>query len=193
MKEILVVNACINREVSRTNRLSSELVKVLQKRYHYENVKELVLEDENLQPLNSQTLKKRLDLVKKSDFSDKMFQYANQLICADCIIIAAPYWDLGFPAMLKNYIENVSVAGLTYIYNEQGRPIGQCKAEHIYYVTTCGGYIRNLNLGFDTINALSVLFGIPDCKCFTAEGLDIQTNNINDIMKNAVEKLRESI
>ena len=86
MKEILVVNACINREVSRTNRLSSELVKVLQKRYHYENVKELVLEDENLQPLNSQTLKKRLDLVKKSDFSDKMFQYAISLFVQTALL-----------------------------------------------------------------------------------------------------------
>lgn len=193
LKNILVVNACINRETSRTNRLCSEFVKVLQNGTHYADVNEIMLEDENLQPLNSNTLAKRLELINKSELSDEVFRFANQLINADCIIIAAPYWDLGFPAMLKNYIENVSIAGLTYKYNEQGRPIGQCKAECIYYVTTCGGYIRNLNLGFDTIKALSTLFGIPQCKCIAAEGLDIQTNNVEEIMNNVIAKLPESI
>jgi FMN-dependent NADH-azoreductase len=193
MKELLLINSCINRESSRTNRLSKELTKLLQENDNFETTTQLILEDENPQALNSKTLAKRLDLVKNGEFEHEMFRYAQQFMMADCIVIAAPYWDLGFPAMLKNYIENISVSGLTYVYNEQGRPVGKCKASTIYYVTTCGGFIRNLNLGFDTIKALSVLFGISECKCITAEGLDIQTNNVEQILQDAILHLPDSL
>ena len=39
---------------------------------------------------------------------------------ADDIIIAAPYWDLGFPAQLKTYIENIYVTGIVSAYNDHG-------------------------------------------------------------------------
>ena len=60
-------------------------------------------------------------------------------------------------------------------------------------MTTCGGFIRNLNLGFDTIKALSVLFGINECKCITAEGLDIRTNNVEEIMRDAILHLPKTL
>lgn len=193
MKKILFVNSCVNRNSSRTLRLSNALIDLVMEKENDVQFTELILEDENIQPLNSITLEKRFSLIREEKFDDDMFKYANQLMDADCIIIAAPYWDLGFPAMLKNYIESTSIAGLTYKYNESGRPVGQCKAQMIYYVTTCGGFIRNLNFGYDTIKALSNLFGINDSKCISTEGLDIITNDVETIMQNAIETLPNMI
>ena len=58
--------------------------------------------------LNSyETLKKRTALIESGDYSDRMFDYAKQFASADTIVIAAPYWDLSFPALLKTYFENI--------------------------------------------------------------------------------------
>jgi FMN-dependent NADH-azoreductase len=192
MKTILFVNACINREKSRTNRLGRELLNLLKEKEEY-SVTELVLEEENIQALNSETLEKRLALSKKGEFTDDMFKYAHQMSKSDCIVIAAPYWDLAFPAMLKNYIEATSVVGITYRYSENGRPVGMCKADKVYYVTTCGGYIRDLNLGYDTVKALAALFGIKGSQCIAAEGLDARPNEVEAIMEEAIKDLPSKI
>lgn len=191
MEKILFVNSCVNREKSRTMRLSKALLDLVKENNSDVQITELILENENIHALNSATLEKRFNLVKEERFEDEMFKYAYQFMDADIIVVAAPYWDLGFPAMLKNYIESTSIAGLTYKYNETGRPVGQCKAQMIYYVTTCGGYIRNLNFGYDTIKALANLFGINDSKCISAEGLDIITNDVEAIMQTAIMDLTE--
>ena len=41
-----------------------------------------------------------------------MFDLASQFQQADEIVIAAPYWDLSFPAILKLYLENIYVTGV---------------------------------------------------------------------------------
>lgn len=68
-----------------------------------------------------------------------MFDYAHQFADADDIIIAAPYWDLGFPAQLKTYIENIYVPGIVSAYNDHGQSCGLCRARSLTYITTAGG------------------------------------------------------
>ena len=53
----------------------------------------------------------------------------KQFAAADVIVIAAPYWDLMFPAVLKTYLENITVTGITFCYSDQGRPQSMCKAK----------------------------------------------------------------
>ena len=36
------------------------------------------------------------------------------------IVIAAPYWDLSFPAVLKTYLEQINVLGVTFDYSDDG-------------------------------------------------------------------------
>ncbi|MGX8701009.1 NAD(P)H-dependent oxidoreductase [Caproiciproducens sp.] len=192
MKALLFVNACVNRETSRTNRLSKELIKLLQEKEEYA-VTELVLEEENIQPLNSKTLGKRLALSQNGDFSDGMFRYSRQIAAADCIVIAAPYWEFTFPAMLKNYMESSSMPGITYQYDESGSSVGLCGADNLYYVTTCGGYVGNANLGYETVKALAGLFGIKNSYCIMAEGLDAKPTEVESIMEAAIHELPQKI
>ncbi|ADY55611.1 hypothetical protein Sgly_1301 [Syntrophobotulus glycolicus DSM 8271] len=51
---LLFINACVNRETSRINRLAGELINLLKEKAGY-SVTELVLEKENIQALNSET------------------------------------------------------------------------------------------------------------------------------------------
>ncbi len=190
MKKLLFINSNVNRSTSRTNRLSKELIKLLTEKESYD-VTEIILEEENIQALNSETLRKRIELSEKEDFNNEVFRYSRQFSEADCVVISAPYWELTYPAMLKNYIEAISVIGVTFRYGEMGKTVGMCKAGRIYYITTSGGLIGNKNYGYEIIKTLGQLFGVNDTTYVAAEGLDIQTNDAEAILNTAITDLRK--
>ena len=99
------------------------------------------------------------------------------------MVVAAPYWDLMFPAVLKTYLESITVSGITFRYSAQGRPESLCKAKALYYVTTAGGFIGQNDFGFSYIQALAQnFFGIPELHRYAAEGLDIYGADVEKIM-----------
>ncbi len=103
-----------------------------------------------------------------------MFEYAGQFARADAIVIAAPFWDLSFPALLKVYLEQVNVIGLTFRYTQEGIPEGLCRADTLYYVTTAGGEFFPESYGFGYVDALAKNFyGIGNTELIKATGLDI--------------------
>ncbi len=111
----LFINCCA-REDSRTERLARALLKTLGE---YE---ELRLYDEPLHPLGRADIAKRDALLARKKYDDEMFRYARQFAAADRIVIAAPLWDLSFPAQLKVYLENIYVTGIVTKYSDAGSP-----------------------------------------------------------------------
>lgn len=185
MKQILFINACV-RPQSRSLILAKELLGKLEG-----EVTELNLEREAMVPLNWERLQLRDGLAAQRDFSHDIFRYARQFAAADEIVIAAPYWDLAFPASLRTYIEAICVVGLTFRYTPENIPVGLCKAEKLHYVTTAGGTIAPFNLGYDYIKALAETFyGIPRMQFYSAENLDLVGNNPDEIMAEAIEEIR---
>lgn len=183
---ILYINACV-REESRTDRIARQLLARLG------DYTEINLEKENPLPLNRSTLKKRTALIESGDFNNPMFRYAHQFAAADTIVISAPYWDLSFPAILKIYIENIMVSGITFRYSEQGIPIGMCRAEKLYYVSTAGGPFSS-DFGYDYIRSLAVdMLGIRKTELFKADMLDIIGNDENSIIQNIANVINKSI
>ena len=191
MGKLLLINGNVNRDTSRTNRLTGVLTGLLRKTGDYDSFTELILEHEPLQALTSDTLNQRAALIDRHCYEDDMFRYARQFKEADCIIISAPYWDFVFPALLRIYIEDVSVVGLTYYYGPDCRPHGMCRAKKLYYVTTCGGYVGQCNYGYDIVKSMASMFGIDDTQCVLAEGLDIDTNDVEAILNQAASDLKE--
>lgn len=120
------------------------------------------------------------------DFSDGMFYHAKLLAQTDIVVIAAPYWDMSFPAALKQFFEEVTVAGLTFECGDDGSFRGLCRAKKLYYVTTAGGRIFDESFGFGYIKALTQgFYGIDECVMFKAEELDIYGADIEGIMAEA--------
>ena len=91
---ILFINACVNTE-SRTKRLADYFLKQING-----SIKEVNLNEEKIQPLNKEALIYRTKLTEEMNFDDAIFKYAKDYASADMIVIAAPYWDLSFPAVL---------------------------------------------------------------------------------------------
>ncbi|MBQ7158371.1 MAG: NAD(P)H-dependent oxidoreductase [Treponema sp.] len=177
----LYINACV-RKNSRTN----ELARFVLAKHADADIQEVNLQDEQILPLDEKTLRFRDDCISCGDFSDPIFSYARQFAQADEIVIAAPYWDLLFPASLRAYIERVCVVGVTFAYTETGVPKSLCKAKRLTYVTTAGGFIGERHLGFDYIQAVATqFFGIRDVSMVKAEGLDIAGADVNAILERA--------
>ena len=133
---------------------------------------------------------KRDLLLSRGDLQDPMFGPALQFAEAQTIVIAAPYWDLSFPAMLKQYLEQVNVVGITFKYSEEGVPIGLCRADKLFYVTTAGGYYVPEEFGFGYVKALAQnYYGIQDVRKIEAVGLDIVGADVNAIMTDAENTL----
>ena len=183
MTKILLVNACV-RPNSRTYELANYVLgKILSKEDGI--VEEVKLYDEDLWPLTLTELVIRDKASKDNDYSGDLFKLAKQFANAEIIVVAAPYWDLSFPAVVKSYFEKVTVNGLTFRYGSNGIPQGLCLGKKLYYVTTSGGPIIN-NFGYDYVTALAKNFyGISETFCVKAEGLDIYGADVNKIMDDA--------
>ena len=175
---ILFINACV-RENSRTLVLAKNVMKDIDG-----EVIEVNLNLENIEPLNRESLEKRESLVKEGSLDDPMFRYAKQFAAADEIIIAAPFWDLAFPAKLKIYLEQITVAGITFKY-VNGRPTGLCNAKKLTYVTTSGGPIFD-DFGYTYVKTLAEKFyGIEKTTAVRAMNLDVEMISAQDLLEKA--------
>ena len=181
---ILFINACV-REGSRTKRLADALLSKLDG-----EVRERCLKDVVFPIADEAFLQKRDELLSKENFDDPMFDLANEFKDADTIVIAAPYWDLSFPAALKQYFEQINAVGITFRYTPEGIPEGLCKAKRIYYVTTAGGDYVPEEFGFGYVNALAQgYYGIHDVRLIQAKGLDIVGADPEKILGDAISSI----
>ena len=183
-ESILYVNACVRKE-SRTRRLAEKLLAKLDRPFE-----EIRLEEIAFPISNEDYLNLRDRLIARGDFQNPLFDFARQFSEAETIVIAAPYWDLSFPAMLKQYLEQITVVGVTFKYSEEGIPVSLCKAKRLFYVTTAGGFFVPEDYGFGYVKALAQnYYGIPEVRKIEAVGLDIDGADVNAIMAAAEDAL----
>ena len=164
----LFINACV-REESRTRQLAY---------YYLEKngmpFEELDLEKERAMPLDRAGLLKRGELLEQGKTDDPFFRNANQFREAGEIVIAAPYWDLSIPAILKDYIETINVVGLTFQYVADDVPRTLSKVRKLVFLTTAGGTMINDDYGYGYLKAVfKNFFEVKDFAYFKAEKLDL--------------------
>ena len=181
---ILYINACV-RTGSRTRRLAEAYLAK-----ESEQITEVKLEEIDFPSVDESFLKKRDSLIAAGSFDDPLFNLARQFAEADSIVIAAPYWDLSFPASLKQYFELINVLGITFEYTADGYPRGLCRATELCYITTAGGGYCPEEFGFGYVKALAQNFyGISEVKQIRATGLDIAGADIEEIIAEALRNV----
>ena len=182
---ILFINACVRKD-SRTKRLADFVIKQLLEKDKTQTVEEVVLRDIDFSKTDEQFINKRDSLIDAEDFSNPMFMLANQFAQADAVVVAAPYWDLSFPAMLKQYFEKICVRGVTFVYTESGAPKGLCRAGKLYYISTSGGPFYEEDFGYGYIKKLALgYFGIGDFHLIKACSLDVVGADVEKILSAA--------
>ncbi|WP_322784222.1 FMN-dependent NADH-azoreductase [Photobacterium obscurum] len=98
--------------------------------------------------------------------SDRLIE---ELKAHDTLVIAAPMYNFHIPTQLKNWIDLVARAGVTFSYTETG-PVGLIKDKKVVVVTTRGGmhkdgptdvmipYLKTV-LGFIGLTDVDVVYG----------------------------------
>lgn len=188
MPTLLFINACVRGKDSRTLALAEQLLERIREANSHDmafHIEEIRLSTENIMPLNYERLQRRDELLAAGQLDDTMFDYANAVAGADMLVIAAPYWNMSFPSLLKIFLELSCVEGITYTYAQDGTPVGLASAHDMYYVTTSGGYIGDCNFGFEYVDALCRLYGVENTHFVSAEGLDLDGADVQAIMEAA--------
>ena len=186
MKKVLFINGCLREDQSRTLTLAQTYLDTLTTQGDVEIIHR-TLSDESLTFLSSSNFDKETgSLTLGHDCA-----LAKEFASVDEIVLAAPFWEFMFPAMVSCYLEQVSVVGITFHYTDKGSA-GLCKANTFTYIYTSG---ESLNPE-DTISEaylerLSKLYGIPNFSAFSAQGLDIQTNCAETILADACQKIKQ--
>jgi len=181
---ILFVNACV-RSQSRTRRIAQAYLSK-----QTAEIREVRLPELRFPAMDEAFLAFRDDCTRRGDFSAPVFQPAKDFAAAEEILVASPFWDLSFPAVLKQYFEQINVVGLTFRYREDGTPEGLCRAKKLTYITTAGGPIPSDSFGFGYVRALAQFFyGIPEVTLIKAEGLDMEGADVESILSGVIERL----
>lgn len=195
--KLLFVNCCISQrgENSRTLSLAKAFLEAFRAAHpgaEIETVKPETLL--TLRHFGPEMLNDRDALAGVGAWDAPVFDLARQFRAADRIVVAAPFWDLSFPAALRTYIEYISANGLTYHYEADGCH-GDCRAERLAYLTSGGDVEREDSLGVLYWRQLCAMFGIGQFDYVFADGLDIDPAKAPELLKAGcvlAEKLGES-
>ena len=185
MKQLVYINACIRGAESRTRKLAEAMLHELAQRYE---ITEIDLSNYDPGCVTEDIFKRRQQIGLPEDD----LRYGNKIATADLIVVAAPFWDMSFPAVLKAFIEHMCAPGLTFKYNPDGSNQGICKAEKMLYITTRGGFTETgsqLDQGTSYLNAICWLWGIPHLETIAVTGTDVHSpEELQKKMAEAVEK-----
>ena len=170
MKKLVVIDACIRGEESRTRRIAEPIVGALAKRYE---ITRFDLTKMDIAPLTPETYAQRM----AGDVPAWAVEAAKALAEADRIVVAAPFWDMSFPAVVKTFFEHTSLFDITFTDN--GRTcVGKCKCEKVMYITTRGMNIPTgdaRDQGSSYLQALSQLWDLGIVLTVAAWNMDYST------------------
>lgn len=181
---------------SRTFQISEHFIQAYEKANPDDQIVTLDLYRENVAPLTSE----EIGLTHASkELDHPFFNYAHQFNQADKLLIAAPLWNLGIPAILKAYLDRVMVVGINFIYTESG-PKGLCGNKKAVHITSRGGIYSNgpyapYEMGDRYLRTILGFLGIKDIQTIAAEALDVQGMDVKLIVaqtKKQAEKLVEN-
>lgn len=183
--KLLFIEACPRPEgVSRTRALARTFLDALTAARADVQIDRVDVGALRLAPLDGDALACREALIDARDWAHPMFAPARAFAQADALLIAAPYWDLMFPAMLKTYLEHIFVRALTFVY-ENDLPVGLCAATKAVFLTTAGSPMGSADFGVQYLRAVLQMLGIPDFAWVCAEGLDLADADVDGIMETA--------
>lgn len=190
--KLLYIDCCISiHEVSRTQLLADAFLDAWQKVHPLDEIETLDLKAAALQPLLGQALAEREALLDAHRVDAPSFALARQFARADRIVIAAPYWELSFPAQLRLYIEQISALNITFGYTENGQSAGLCKADKLLFLTTAGGPIEGANYGGDYLRAMCGVYGIGQFEFLGAPMQDVREIDHEAILNETLLQARE--
>lgn len=190
MNKVLYIKANIKNEgESRTFRVSDNFVEEYKKNHPEDEIIVLDLYKEDIDFLRQEDLGKIFGPKDEESKKNPILKYAYQFAEADKYIIAAPMWNLSIPAILKAYIDYISVTGITFKYTAEG-PVGLLKGKKAVHIVARGGEYENApyEMGDRYLRTILGFFGITDVETIAIENVDVIGADVEGKIEEGIRK-----
>jgi len=196
---ILQVNSSARREGSQSTRLANHLVQRLRDANPDATVtvRDLtadphpVLDETALTALFTPAAQHTLEQAARVALDDALIA---QIKAADVVVLGVPMYNFGVSTQLKNWIDAISRAGVTFRYTEKG-PEGLLTGKKVYVALTRGGRYRNTPADSQVPYLKTVLgfLGMTDVHFVYAEGLSMGPDAERAALASAYEEIEQAV
>ena len=195
--KLLFVDCCISQRgaASRTRALANAFLDAFRETHPDWETERVDVAALGLAPFTAEGLNERDALASVGAWDAPVYDEARRFRAADAVVVAAPYWDLSYPAALRTYMEYISANGLCYHYEADGCH-GDCRGRWLVYLTSGGDFEHEDSVGVVHWRQLAAMFGIPKFDYVFAGGLDIDPAKAPELVEGAcglARRLAESL
>jgi FMN-dependent NADH-azoreductase len=196
---ILQINSSARREGSQSTRLANRIVERLLEATPRAKVtvRDLssdphpVLDEATLGALFTPEAQRTLEQAERVALDDRLIA---QVKAADVLVLGVPMYNFGVPVQLKNWIDAISRAGVTFRYTEKG-PEGLLGGKKVYVALARGGLYRNTPADTQVPYLKTVLdfLGMTDVHFVYAEGLNMGEEAQQKGIASALEQIDDAV
>ncbi len=117
-----------------------------------------------------------------------------EIQAADVVVIGVPMYNFGVPVQLKNWIDAIARAGVTFRYTEKG-PEGLLKGKKVYVALARGGLYRNTPADTQVpyLRTIFTFLGLQDVQFVYAEGLAMGEESERKGIASAYEQIEDLV
>lgn len=180
---------------SRTFIISEHFIKVYKEFHPNDQIITLDLYKEGIHFLTAEDINDIFAPKTKSSKNHPILKYAYQFLEADKYVFAAPMWNLSIPAILKAYIDYITVSGITFKYTEQGA-VGLLRGKKAVHIMATGGDYKtppfsDFEMASRYLRTILGFMGVEDFQVISAQRLDIVGEDVEKIIANALKEAEE--
>lgn len=101
----------------------------------------------------------------------------QEFLDADIVVMGAPMYNFSVPSQLKTWIDRILVAGKTFRYGEDGKPVGLAGDKRVVVAISRGGFYGadTPTAGFEHVEsylkAVFAFIGVTNVEFLIAEGV----------------------
>ena len=117
-----------------------------------------------------------------------------EIQAADVVVLGVPMYNFGVPVQLKNWIDAISRAGVTFRYSANG-PEGLLAGKKVYVALARGGKYRNTPADSQVpyLETVLAFLGMTDVHFVYAEGLAMGPDAERDALATAYAEIDEAV
>jgi FMN-dependent NADH-azoreductase len=196
---VLQINSSARREASHSTRLAARIVQRLR---DADPDLKLTVRDLDLRPhpvldgdavgaLFTPASQRTAEQAARAALDDALIA---EVQAADVVVLGVPMYNFGVPAALKNWIDAIAKAGVTFRYSEKG-PQGLLKGKKVYVALTRGGKYRDTPADTQVPYLKMVLgfLGLTDIAFVYAEGLNLGADAEQMAINSAYQQIEEAV
>lgn len=196
---ILQINSSARREGSYSTRLADRMVARLRDADPEATLKvrdltanpHPILDETALAALFTPAAQRTIEQAERVALDDALIA---EIEAADVVVIGVPMYNFGVPVQLKNWIDAISRAGVTFRYSAKG-PEGLLKGKKVYVALTRGGKYRNTPADTQVpyLRTVFAFLGMTDVHFVYAEGLAMGADAERDALATAYAEIEEAV